>query len=171
MSITADDAFRAYGRVMAKVGALEQYMRIALLEHEQSRCASKGRGHDDLERYVVKVMKYTFGALLQQVHDKYKLGPAFLDTLKEVKSFRDYLAHEFWVAYFPALRTERGRKIIIEHCALYERSFDRVGDVFVAQSGLDITPYITSLDREATSESRLAGWEARLQGHVPTEAI
>ena len=65
-------AFQSFGRLMAKIGGLEQFMRIALGEHTVRRM--KATGKDDkaeLERQATKIMKMDFGSLLQQVCTKF----------------------------------------------------------------------------------------------------
>ena len=115
-----------------------------------------------MDRFIGRMIGQDFGQLLHLVRSKFKLKPTFLHVMKEAKFFRNHLAHEFWVAHFGNLRSERGRIIIMEHCGLYERNFDRVSDILINATALDAAKYISVLDQQHADEGAFVAWEERL---------
>lgn len=165
-------SFEAYGRLMAKIGGLEQFMRIALGEHLTRRMTTSGRtDRADLERHAIKIMKMDFGKLLHQVYTKFKFSKDVLQIFKDAKSFRDHLAHDFWVCNLSNLRSERGTRIIIEHCELLERQFEKVADLLIAVTGLDATMYVNFVSERSEDEESFKGWEVRLEAARAVEAF
>jgi hypothetical protein len=165
-------AFKSYGLLMAKIGGLEQFMRIALGEHLTKRTAKSGSyDRAALEREAAKIMKKDFGQLLHQVYTKFKFHTDVLQVLKEAKDFRDHLAHDFWVCHLGNLRSERGTEIITEHCELLGRQFDKVSDLVIAVTGLDAAQYVNFVAERAGNDENLKGWEERLEAAREAEAV
>ena len=158
---TSAEVFALYGRVMAKIGAFEQFMRIALAEHEIRKAAKAGRD-PDLHGFAQKALKFDFGSLAHRVADKYGFSPDLRTILKEAKFFRNQLAHTFWVVHFGNLRSERGLSIIKRECLLYEAQFERVAEILVAQTGVDAPGYSAFVEGTADREEVFIGWEVRL---------
>lgn len=157
-------AFRTYGLLMAKIGGLEQFMRIALGERLTKRMAKSGKNNrEEIEREVAKIMKKDFGQLLHQVYTKFKFHTDILQVLKDAKGFRDHLAHEFWVCHLGNLRSERGTSIITAHCELLEHQFDKVADLVIAVTGLDAAQYVDFVTGRSGNEEDFKGWEKRLE--------
>jgi hypothetical protein len=159
--LQVDSVFAHYGRVMAKVGAFEQFMRIALAEHELRRCTLAKRS-PDLLALSKRLQFMDFGRLAQMVGEKFKFDPALKNILKEAKGFRNYLAHNFWVSHFGNLRTSRGRAIIERECKLYETQFDRVAEIVVSATGVNTEEYTAFVDGTADREDVFKEWEIRL---------
>lgn len=149
---------------MARIGGLEQFMRIALGEHLTTRMAKVGR-HDpaDLEREAVKIMKKDFGKLLHEVYAKFKFHAHILQVLKDAKGFRDHSAHDFRVCNSGNLRSERGTAIIVEHCELLQRQFDKVADLVIAVTGLNAAQYVNFVEQHGNNDEDFRGWEERLE--------
>lgn len=157
----ADSVFSHYGRVMAKVGAFEQFMRIALAEHELRRCVIAERS-PDLVALSKRLQFMDFGRLAQTVGEKFKFRTDLRNILKEAKGFRNYLAHNFWVSHFANFRTIRGRAIIERECKLYETQFDRVAEIVIAATGVNTEDYTAFVKGTAGREDLFKEWEIRL---------
>jgi hypothetical protein len=157
---------------MAKIGGLEQFMRIALGEHLTKRMAKSGRyDRAALGREAGKIMKKDFGQLLHQVYTKFQFHTDILQVLKDAKSFRDHLAHDFWVCHLGNLRSERGTAIITAHCELLERQFDKVSDLVIAVTGVDAAQYVNFVAERSENEEDFEGWEERLEAARNAEAV
>jgi hypothetical protein len=156
-----DEAFSAYGRVMAKIGAFEQFMRLALGEHEIRRAKAAGTS-PNLQAFGKRVLKMDFGGLAQQVCDKFKFVPELKQAMKEAKGFRNHLAHDFWVSHFANLHSDRGVTIIVRQCKLLERQFDGLSNILVAGTGVNANLYAEWVASNANDELVFAGWESRL---------
>lgn len=154
-------AFAAYGQVMAKIGAFEQFLRIALAEHEINRRTAAGK-QPDLPRLGKRLQKMDFGSLAQQVCDKLKLTPELRQVMKEAKGFRNYLAHEFWAPHFSNLHSARGRMIVERQCKQLERQFDGVATLIVRATELDAAAYVSFVAGNANDENVFREWESRL---------
>lgn len=165
-------SFEVYGRLMAKIGGLEQFMRIALGEHLTRRMQASGKtDRSELERHAVKIMRMDFGKLLHQVYTKFKFEPEVLAVLKQAKGFRDHLAHDFWVCNLGNLRSERGTRIIIDHCELLERQFEKVSNLLIAVTGLDAAMYVNFVSERADDAEAFKSWEERLEAAREAEAL
>lgn len=165
-------AFETYGRLMAKIGGIEQFMRIALGEHAVRRMTASGKiGREEMQHHANKIMKMDFGPLLHQVYTKFKLSSDIHEVLKQAKGFRNDLAHTFWVGQIQNLRSERGTAIIIENCELLERQFEKVADLLIAATGLDAVAYVNFVNANEPDEEVFRGWEVRLEAAREAEAL
>lgn len=148
---------------MAKVGGLEQIMRLAIGEHEIRRAQAAGDvTRERLQIHANRLLTLDFGQLTQRTLDKFKLPPPWRDILKDAKLFRNYLAHEFWSPNYGNLRSERGLNIIVRHCELLEHHFDVLSTHIIAVTGVDIGLYIQFIETNAGNEDDFRGWETRL---------
>jgi hypothetical protein len=157
----ADDAFLAYGRSMAKAVGIEQFLRLALMEHEV-RSVSKLPAQPDFTRFLAKLLKMDFGQLLQQVYQKYSLQSEFLAVMRTAKDGRDYLAHNFWIGHLGSLRSERGLRNLVRHCAIIEEQLDRVCHYLIEMTGVDAARFVAFIDMQAQSQEPHDEWEALL---------
>lgn len=153
--------FAAYGRVMAKIGAFEQFLRIALAEHEVARRKASNTPLNT-EVFSRRLMKLEFGSLAQQVCDKFGFGSELRDVVKQAKRFRNHLAHEFWAAQFHNMHTDRGRKITCRDCHLYETQFERVAQLIVSATGVDVAAYLAFVAGNADQPEVFKRWEELL---------
>jgi hypothetical protein len=154
-------AFAAYGRVMAKIGAFEQFLRIALAQHEIDRCVGTGK-QPNIQRLGKRLLKMDFGSLAQQLCDKFKLASDVRQVMKDAKGFRNNLAHGFWAPHFSNLHSDRGRTIIERQCQQLERQFEGVAMLLVQATGLDTAAYAAFVAGNANDEDVFRGWETRL---------
>lgn len=161
VDVPANRAFAAFGRALAKIGAFEQFMRIALAKHAIEK-AQLSKIPLNQTKITARLMKSDFGTLAQQVCDKFKFDSELREAMKQVKGFRNHLAHEYWSAHFGSLRSERGIAIIVKECSLYERQFERVSEAIVSGTGVDIADYVAFVDETAKDESTLNEWEILL---------
>jgi hypothetical protein len=147
---------------MAKIGAFEQFMRIALGEHEIRRRQATAT---DVDAHAIgkRVFKLEFGGLAQQVCDKLNLSDEIRQVVKQAKEFRNYLAHNFWVAHFSNLHSARGIRIVVLQCEQLERQFDRVTSLIVAATGVNAAGYAAFIQSGANDEQTFREWESRLE--------
>jgi hypothetical protein len=160
---TPEEVFASYGRVMAKIGAFEQFLRIALAEHEVARRKKSGIPLNT-EAFSRRLMKLEFGSLAQQVCDKFKFGDDLRAVVKQAKGFRNHLAHEFWATQFHNMHSERGRRITCRDCALYETQFERVAQLIVGAAGVDTASYVAFVAGNANRPEIFKEWEQLLDG-------
>jgi hypothetical protein len=146
---------------MAKIGAFEQFLRIALAEHEVAR-RKKSNTPLNTEAFSRRLMKMEFGSLAQQVCDKFKFEDELREVVKQAKGFRNHLAHEFWATQFHNMHTERGRQITCRDCALYETQFERVADVIIGAAGVDTAAYVAFVAGNADQPEVFKEWDERL---------
>ena len=155
-------AFAAYGRVMAKIGAFEQFLRIALGRHEIERFKSTGK-ELNTEAYTAKIMKLDFGSLAHQVCTKFQFDADLRNAVKQAKGFRNNLAHQFWVTQFHNLHTDRGLEIIRRECALYDQQFERLAALVVSATGVDSAHYAAFVRGNSDRPEVFKEWEERLE--------
>jgi hypothetical protein len=153
-------AFCAYGRVMAKIAAYEQFMRVAIGEHEALTDQNPLLVDPEQRRkFVGKILRWDFGSLTQQMCDRFPNSLELRRLLKDAKVMRNYLAHEFWGGHFGNLHTERGIGIIVGECELRELHFEKLSEFFISETGIDTASYIQFVAAEARDEIRLRQWE------------
>jgi hypothetical protein len=141
---------------MAKIAACEQFMRVAIGEHEALTDQNPLLVDPERRRkFVGKVMKWDFGSLTQQMCDRFPNSSELRILLKEAKEMRNYLAHEFWTGHFGNLHSERGINIIIGECELRELHFEKLSEFFIAETGIDAANYIQFVANGARDETRL----------------
>ena len=135
-------AFQAFGRLYAHVITLEQFMRVALAEHEvrSGRYAKLNEAKQDA--YSRKMMGLNFGQLLDRVAGAFKLGEIERTVLNDAKGFRHHLAHEFWVNNLVGLHTEQGVSLLAEECEALELQFKLVTELVIAATGLNAKQYV-----------------------------
>lgn len=149
---------------MAKIGGLEQIMRLALGEHEIRRAQAAGDAtRERLQIHANRILKLDLGQLTQRTHDKFKLPPPWREILKDAKLLRNYLAHEFWSPNYGNLRSDRGINIIVKHCELIEHHFDVLSGGVIQATGVNIELYIRFVEANASDEETFRGWETRLK--------
>ena len=164
-------AFCAYGQVMAKIAACEQFMRVAIGEHEAKTVQNPLLTDPERRRkFVGKVMKWDFGSLTQQMCDRFPNSAELRSLLKNAKDMRNYLAHEFWAAHFGNLHSDRGIVIIVSECELRELHFEKLSEFFIAETGINTTSYIHFVAAEAQDEVRLKKWEELMAAAQTFEA-
>lgn len=161
VEISADMAFAAYGRVMAKIGAFEQFMRIALAQHQIARCQKAGKELDN-ETFSRRLMKLDFGSLAHQVSTKFDFGHDLREAVKQLKGFRNHLAHEFWATQFHNMQTDRGRIIVLRGCAIYEKQFEGVANIVIPATGVDAAAYAAFVAGNADRPEIFKDWERLL---------
>ena len=146
---------------MAKAIALEQFLRIALMEHQVRKTTRSSAGVNN-RQFSDRLLGMTFGTLRQQVYQKYKLTTEFLDVMQTAKDQRDYLAHNFWIHHLGNLRSQRGLNIIVRHCRTMDRQIDGVADYLIQQTGIDAWRYIGFVDTQSSNAHEHDNWEQLL---------
>jgi hypothetical protein len=159
--VSSNVVFAAYGRAMAKIGAFEQFMRIALAQHEIARCQASGKSLDT-DTFARRLMKMDFGSLAQQVCGKFKFDPNMAQVMKDARGFRNHLAHEFWATQFHNMHTDRGRAITMRECVLYEAQFERVANAVVGATNVDAAAYAAFVAGNAERPEIFKEWEELL---------
>jgi hypothetical protein len=159
---TVRATFAAYGQVMAKIGAFEQLMRLALAKQAIDSALASGK---DLDTRAVscRLLKMDFGSLAQQLCDRFELEGVLRDAVKQAKELRNTLAHNFWVTQFPNLRAERGLQIILRECALYDEQFERVSATLMDAVGFDVAHHAAAFASQSHRPEEIEVWEALLE--------
>lgn len=89
------------------------------------------------------MLRQTFGQLLDKIVGGFALDADQRQILKDAKSFRDYLAHEFWIINLPGLYDEEGLSLIVEQCESLEIQFRLVTQLVFDATQVNAEQYVT----------------------------
>ena len=168
-------AFLAFGRLFAKVGAFEQFMRVALMQKEVQSGATAKLTDAQRQVWSKRLMRLDFGQLEQRICHQFKLVGDDKAVLKDAKDFRNDLAHNFWQSNFFNLHSKRGIFLVEQQCAQLEVQFEAVLDHLINLTGANIGDYVAWVQTESAKGEHLdeleqlvgKGWQAHLDaGHI-----
>jgi DNA-binding transcriptional regulator PaaX len=168
-------AFLAFGRLFAKVGAFEQFMRVALMEREVQSGAVAKMSEQQRRAYSNKLLRLDFAQLEQRICHQFNLSGDDKAVLKDAKSFRNDLAHNFWQSNFGNLHSKRGISLVEQQCAQLEVQFEALGEHLINLTGAKISDYVAWVQAESAKGEHLdelerlvgEGWQAHLDaGHI-----
>jgi hypothetical protein len=96
-------------------------------------------------------------------------------VLKEAKSFRNDLAHNFWQSNFGNLHSKRGVYLVEQQCAQLVVQFEALGEHLINVTGAKIDDYVSWVKAQSSNTEHFdelerligEGWQAHLDaGHI-----
>lgn len=160
-----DSAFTAFGKVMARIAACEQIMRLALIHREFETSVRAGNsGSERFGRFVSKLQKKDFGQLSHLIRTQFKLpDDPWLQIFKDAKGMRNSVAHEFWSPNYGLLEFDRGIEIIVRHCTVLDRHFEHLNKGILHVTGLDPRLFIKMVTEPKAVEEAINGFDKLLK--------